>query len=314
MRASLATLGIGKEIFRSSLPGVAQAVLSVKITGKLQTSNEEIAMSAPITVIHYEDVDIERMEEKDGWAISEFRLPITGADGSATAVFHSIFRPGSTHAKHLHDNCDEIAVYLSGHGVVGQSDSRAEVTNGHCRLMPSGTEHFFYNETEEEDAEVIGFYVGAPTVPGTGYKFCGNASPEDLAAPRNGLNEGILVRLQETGASEPADDIWSSAEVRLPIGTHNGSANALVNARFAPGGGLAPHRSDTCEQIYYVAAGTGVAGSGDYQSALRKGSFVFVPKGVSFWLRNEDSATTLEVFNVMTGAGSLEEAGYVRSD
>ncbi len=271
-------------------------------------------MAAPITVTHVDDVEIERMEEKDGWAISEFRLPITGADGSSTAVFHSIFRPGSTHAKHRHDNCDEIAVYLNGHGVVGQSDSRAEVTSGHCRLMPRGTEHFFYNETEDEDAEVIGFYVGAPTVPGTGYKFCGNAGPDDLAAPRDGLNEGILVRLEETGTSAPAGDIWSSAEVRVPIGSHNGSANALVNARFAPGGGLAPHRTDACEQIYFVAAGSGVAGSGAYQSALRKGNFVFVPKGVSFWLRNEDSAATLEVFSVLTGAGSLEEAGYVRAD
>jgi len=271
-------------------------------------------MPAPITVTHVDDVEIERMQEKDGWAISEFRLPITGADGSATAVFHSIFRPGSTHAKHLHANCDEIAVYLNGHGVVGQSDSRAVVSNGHCRLMPAGSEHFFYNETEGEDAEVIGFYVGAPTVPGTGYKFCGNASPEDLAMPRDGLNEGILVRLQDTAVSEQPGDIWSAAEVRQPIGSHNGSANALINARFAPGTGLAPHRSDRCEQIYFVAAGSGVAGSGDYQAPLRKGSFVFVPKGVTFWQRNEDGAAALDVFNVLTGAGSLEEAGYTPSD
>jgi mannose-6-phosphate isomerase-like protein (cupin superfamily) len=270
-------------------------------------------MSASITVIHYDDVDIERMEEKDGWAISEFRLPITGADGSATAVFHSIFRPGSTHAKHLHDKCDEIAVYLKGNGVVGQGDSRAVVTSGHCRLMPTGSEHFFYNETEGEDAEVIGFYMGAPTVPGTGYKFCGKASPDDLAMPRTGLSEGILVRLEDTVASMPADNIWSGGRVRVPIGSHNGSPNALVNARFTPGGGLASHRSDTCEQIYYVAGGTGVAGSGSDQWDLCEGHFVFVPKGVAHWLRN-DGSDTLEIFNVMTGAGSLEEAGFVRAD
>lgn len=270
-------------------------------------------MSAPITVVHIDDVEIERMEEKDGWAISEFRLPITGACGSSTAVFHSIFRPGSTHAKHLHDNCDEIAVYLKGHGVVGQGDSRAEVTSGHCRLMPRGSEHFFYNETEGEDAVVIGFYVGAQSVPGTGYRFCGNAGADDLAAPRNGLNEGILVRLQETPASEPAGDIWSSAKVRLPIGAHNGSASALVNARFAPGGGMAEHRCENCEQIYFVAGGTGVAGSGSFRADLREGHFVFVPKGVPQWLHNDGSAT-LEIFNVMTGAGSLEAAGFVRVD
>ena len=48
------------------------------------------------------DITIDKMEEKEGWAISEVRLPISGENGSSTTVFHSIFRPGSTHAKHLH--------------------------------------------------------------------------------------------------------------------------------------------------------------------------------------------------------------------
>ena len=46
-----------------------------------------------ITVIQTYDVEIERMQEHDGWAISEFRLPITGETGSATTVFHSISVP-----------------------------------------------------------------------------------------------------------------------------------------------------------------------------------------------------------------------------
>jgi mannose-6-phosphate isomerase-like protein (cupin superfamily) len=292
--------------------GLARTARTIEITG-LKQEKGGTSMSTPITVIHCEDVDIERMEEKDGWAISEFRLPITGANGSATAVFHSIFRPGSTHAKHLHDKCDEIAVYLSGNGVVGQGDSRAVVTGGHCRLMPTGSEHFFYNETKGEDAIVIGFYIGAPTVPGTGYKFCGNASSDDLAMPRDGLSEGSLVHVEETASSVPADDIWSGAEVRLPIGSHNGSPNALVNECFAPGGGLAAHRCDNCEQLYFVAGGTGTVGSDLFQTKVREGHFVFVPKGVPHWLHNNGS-DTLKIFNVMTGAGSLEEAGFVRAD
>ena len=121
-------------------------------------------MQGAMITIHVGDVPIERMEKRDGWAISEFRLPVGGAHGSSTTVFHSIFRPGSTHAKHLHRNCDEICVYLEGHGVVGQGDSRAEVGPGHCRLMPRGSTHFFYNETKQKDAVCIGFYVGAANV------------------------------------------------------------------------------------------------------------------------------------------------------
>ncbi|HYC43840.1 MAG TPA: cupin domain-containing protein, partial [Burkholderiales bacterium] len=149
-------------------------------------------------LVHVDDVQPESMKQGDGWAISEFRLPITGRDGSSTTLFHSIFRPGSTHAKHLHANCDEIAVYLKGHGIVGQSGERTQVRPGHCRLMPAGSEHFFHNETKDEEGLVIGFYVGAKDVPGTGYAFRGNVTDDDVRQPRRaGLSEGILVNIED---------------------------------------------------------------------------------------------------------------------
>ncbi|MGZ8155559.1 MAG: hypothetical protein ACXWUK_09690, partial [Burkholderiales bacterium] len=67
-------------------------------------------MALKYPLVHVDDVTPENMKKGEGWAISEFRLPITGKDGSSTTIFHSIFRPGSTHAKHLHSRCDEIAV------------------------------------------------------------------------------------------------------------------------------------------------------------------------------------------------------------
>lgn len=262
-----------------------------------------------ISVIQTMDVEPERMEERDGWAISEFRLPITGDTGSQTTVFHSIFRPGSTHAKHLHEVSDEIAIYLSGHGVVGQSDSRAVVSAGHCRLMPKGSAHFFYNETEAEDAKVIGFYMNAPSVAGTGYKFCGTVTPKDLAMPRDGLNEGILVRLEDTGAPEvPLPAAWGNADVRAPIGTHNGSENALLHVRVAPGAELATHALANAEAIYYVAAGSGEASDDVQSDAIGVDSFVFVPRGQTHAIRNT-GPDALEVYLVLTGAGSLTAAG-----
>ena len=115
-------------------------------------------------LVHVDDVRPENMKQGEGWAISEFRLPISGKNGSSTTLFHSIFRPGSTHAKHLHSRCDEIAVYLQGHGTVGQGNERTEVRPGHCRLMPKGVEHFFHNEPKDEEGLVIGFYAGAKDV------------------------------------------------------------------------------------------------------------------------------------------------------
>ena len=139
-------------------------------------------MSIKYPLVHVDDVRPENMKAGEGWAISEFRLPISGRNGSSTTLFHSIFRPGSTHAKHLHRNCDEIAVYLKGHGTVGQRNERAEVRAGHCRLMPKEAEHFFFNETKDEEALVIGFYVGAGSVEETGYVYTGEVTGADITA------------------------------------------------------------------------------------------------------------------------------------
>ena len=270
-------------------------------------------MSANHTLIHVDDVQPENMKKDAGWAISEFRLPISGKDGSSTTLFHSIFRPGSTHARHLHRSCDEIAVYLKGHGIVGQSSERTEVRPGHCRLMPKGSEHFFYNETKDEDGLVIGFYVGAKSVPDTGYEFRGAVTRADLEVPRReGLGEVILLNIADVKPRklDPRDG-WDVSDFRLPIGRHNGSASALYWAKLLPGEVHHKHRLDNCEELYYVISGRGVVGAGGDRAEVRGGHVHFIAKGVERFMYNASASEPLEVIGVLTGAGSIEEAGYV---
>jgi mannose-6-phosphate isomerase-like protein (cupin superfamily) len=264
-------------------------------------------------LVHVEDVIPENMKKGEGWAISEFRLPITGKDGSSTTLFHSIFRPGSTHARHLHRDCDEIAVYLKGHGIVGQSNERTEVRPGHCRLMPRGSEHFFYNETKDEDGLVIGFYVGAKSVPETGYEFRGSVTEADLKVPRReGLSEGILVNVDDVKPLQlSAKEGWSITDFRIPIGRHNGSAAALYWAKLLPGDVHQKHRLDNCEELYYVISGRGVVGAGADRAEVRGGHVHYVAKGVERFMCNVSKTEPLQVIGVYTGAGSLEETGYV---
>jgi mannose-6-phosphate isomerase-like protein (cupin superfamily) len=266
-------------------------------------------------LVHVDDVQPENMQKGDGWAISEFRLPVSGAHGSSTTIFHSIFRPGSTHAKHKHDRCDEIAVYLKGHGIVGQSDQRTQVGPGHCRRMPAGSPHFFHNETQDQDGLVIGFYMGAKSVPDTGYQFCGPVSKEDLEMPRSPtLTEGTLLNVREVQPLKlNAADGWNVADFRLPIGSHNGSAHAQFWAKLAPGDVHHKHRFDRCEVLLYVVSGEGVAGAGGQSSRVRAGHVQFVPKGVAHFLANTSKTETLEVIGVYTGAGSIEDGGYVHT-
>ena len=264
-------------------------------------------MALQYPLVHVDDVQPENMKKGEGWAISEFRLPISGRHGSSTTVFHSIFRPGSTHAKHLHSRCDEIAVYVKGHGVVGQSAERTEVRPGHCRRMPRGSEHFFFNETKDEDGLVIGFYVGAKDVADTGYEFRGNVTDADIRMPRaNGLREGTLVHIDAVAAAGQGN-----VEIRVPIGRHNGSDNMLIWATFPPGASRQKHRCENCEMVYYVIRGRGVAGAGPDRAEVRGGHIHLIPRGVEHFLCNLSATEPLEVLAVYTGAGSLEEAGYV---
>ena len=263
-------------------------------------------------LVHVDDVRPENMKEGEGWAISEFRLPISGKDGSSTTIFHSIFRPGSTHAKHLHRNCDEIAVYLQGHGTVGQANERTEVRPGHCRLMPKGVEHFFHNETKDEEGLVIGFYVGAKDVADTGYEFRGNVTEADLKMPRSkGFSDGILVHIDDVKpARMSAEDGWSITDFRMPIGRHNGSPTTLFWAKFMPGAVHKKHRHDNCEEIYYVIRGHGLAGAGPDRAEVRGGHVHYIPKGVEHFLYNLSKTEPLEAIGIYSGAGSVEETGY----
>jgi len=270
-------------------------------------------MTLTYPLVHVNDVAPENMKQRDGWAISEFRLPISGKHGSATTVFHSIFRPGSTHAKHLHSRCDEIAVYLQGHGVVGQSNERTEVRAGHCRLMPRGSEHFFFNETKDEEALVIGFYVGAKNVADTGYEFRGAVTEGDIAMPRReSLGQGTLVHIDAVKPSQMnAGDGWNITDFRMPIGRHNGSPNTLFWGKFMPGAVHQKHRHENCEEVYYVIRGHGLAGAGPDRAEVRGGHVHFIPKGVEHFLYNLSATEPLEVIGVYTGAGNVEETGYV---
>lgn len=264
-------------------------------------------------LVHVDDVRPENMKQGEGWAISEFRLPISGRNGSSTTIFHSIFRPGSTHAKHLHRNCDEIAVYLQGHGVVGQGNQRTEVRGGHCRLMPKGSEHFYYNESKHEESVCIGFYVGANSVENTGYEFRGAVTDADLKIPRSKtLSDGILVHIDDVKPAQMnVKDGWSITDFRIPIGRHNGSPTTLFWAKFMPGAVHKKHRHDNCEEIYYVLRGHGLAGAGPDRAEVRGGHVHYIPKGVEHFLHNLSKTEPLEAIGIYIGAGSVEETGYV---
>jgi mannose-6-phosphate isomerase-like protein (cupin superfamily) len=260
-------------------------------------------------IVHVDDVLPERMQQADGWAISEFRLPVTGEDGSSTTMFHATFRPGSVHAKHVHMKCDEIVAYMSGKGVIGQGRGRAEVSGGHRRWIPQGSEHFFFNETESEVALVIGFYANATSVDDTGYEHRGPVEPADLERPFQRPGDGTLVTVQQSPVADAsACPGWAQAQVRMSVGSHTGAANALLDIDLPTGASIGPYRFPACEQIYAVVRGSGLIRAPQIETPVRSGHVVFVPAAAQIAVENTGDSEVLSLVGLLTGAGDLTEA------
>ncbi len=132
--------------------------------------------------IHLDDVTPENMDKGDGWHITDFRLPLSERNGCSSTLFRARFFPGSVHAKHRHENCEEIYYVISGHGLAGAGPDRVEVHGGQFHFIPSGVEHFMHNLSDSEPIEAVGIYVDAGSVADTGYVFMGNVTEDDIAA------------------------------------------------------------------------------------------------------------------------------------
>ena len=55
-------------------------------------------------ILNIKDVLPEKMEKKDGWQISDFRLPFARHNNSGSTLFRAQFLPGAVHKKHIHMN------------------------------------------------------------------------------------------------------------------------------------------------------------------------------------------------------------------
>ena len=171
--------------------------------------------------------------------------------------------------------------------------------------MPKGSIHFFYNETENIDASVIGFYVNATSVADTGYKFCGMVTSEDLAQARDGLDEGILIHLNDAIKVEnDLPESWKQLEVRTPIGNHNGSLNSLIHITMPPDSFTGEFQFNNTEAIYYVDSGKGNISEIAHSENIAHDSFAFVPAGATHNLKNTGNRN-LRMYLFLTGAGSL---------
>ena len=122
-----------------------------------------------------DEVPIEQgLREDEGWIDMRVQFLIDARRGGAEdlVVGHTALPPGARHERHLHPNCDEFLVVLSGHGDVYTNSGREPAHAGDVIYTPRGNWHGFDNTSDEEVLLFWG-WSGAGSLEAAGYAVPG---------------------------------------------------------------------------------------------------------------------------------------------
>jgi quercetin dioxygenase-like cupin family protein len=118
-----------------------------------------------------EDVPLEQgLREDEGWIDMQVQFLIDGRDAGAEGlvVGRTVLPPGARHERHLHPDCDEFLVVMSGHGEIHTNTGREPSQAGDVIFTPRGNYHGFVN-TGDEDVLLIWGWSGAGSLEAAGY-------------------------------------------------------------------------------------------------------------------------------------------------
>ena len=119
-----------------------------------------------------DDVPLEQsLREDEGWIDMQvqFLIDARRAGSDQLVVGRTVLPPGARHERHLHPNCDEFLVVMSGRGEIYTNSGREPSQAGDVIFTPRGNWHGFDNT-------------------------CGRGRPADLGLERRGLARGRRLR------------------------------------------------------------------------------------------------------------------------
>ena len=178
--------------------------------------------------LNYPLIDLADVRSVNTELGGEFRIPISGKEGSSTTAFHLTIHPGEIIRPHRNNNCEEISVLLSGFGSIMIEDQPFKVGEGHCMRIPTGVTHQFQN-TSEEPVQMVGFYIAADTLDARGFETVDSVEVKTL-------NDEYIIHWDDViPENMDKNEGWHINDFRLPFGTHNGSKTTLFRAQFFPG-------------------------------------------------------------------------------
>jgi quercetin dioxygenase-like cupin family protein len=118
-----------------------------------------------------DEVPLEQnLREDEGWVDMQvqFLIDARSAGSDQLVVGRTVLRPGARHERHLHPNCDEFLVVMSGTGEIHTNTGREPSSAGDVIFTPRGNWHGFDN-TGDEDVLLIWGWSGAGSLEAAGY-------------------------------------------------------------------------------------------------------------------------------------------------
>jgi len=113
---------------------------------------------------------VEGLKREDGWIDMHVQFLIDKKSAGADHVVGwTVLRPGASHERHLHTNCDEFFIVLKGKGHIITGESLEPAGEGDVVYSPRGCWHGF-NNTSNEDVVLLWGWMGAGSIEASGYK------------------------------------------------------------------------------------------------------------------------------------------------
>jgi mannose-6-phosphate isomerase-like protein (cupin superfamily) len=89
--------------------------------------------------------------------------------GADHVVGWTVLKPGASHERHLHRNCDEFFIVLKGKGHIITEQGLEPSGEGDVVYSPRGCWHGF-NNTSSEDVVLVWGWMGAGSIDASGYE------------------------------------------------------------------------------------------------------------------------------------------------
>ncbi len=126
--------------------------------------------SVPMFRTNIEDVPkVEGLKRADGWIDMQVQFLIDKTSAGADHVVGwTVLKPGASHERHLHRNCDEFFIVLKGKGHIITEGGLAPSGEGDVVYSPRGCWHGF-NNTSSEDVVLVWGWMGAGSIDASGY-------------------------------------------------------------------------------------------------------------------------------------------------